>query len=115
MSSQQMPRAVAYARTASRWKVDQEAIGAQLGAYRQVAHELGATLEDEFADHGISGLTLERPALRQLLAYVAANPVDYVICADRPRLVLQRHLGELVAASFVVAEAGLVLASAAPA
>lgn len=86
MASQQLRRAVAYARTASRWKADQDAIDHQLHACRQVAAELGAALEHEFGDHGVSGLTLERAALRQLLAYVAAKPVDYVICSDTARL-----------------------------
>jgi DNA invertase Pin-like site-specific DNA recombinase len=86
MSAKEMPRAVAYARTASRKREDQAALAHQLHACRQVARELDATLEREFVDHGISGLTLNRVGLRQLLAYVAANPVDYVICADGTRL-----------------------------
>jgi DNA invertase Pin-like site-specific DNA recombinase len=86
MPDKETHRAVAYARTASRRRADQAAIGRQLHACRQVAAELDATLEREFVDHGISGLTLNRVGLRQLLVYVADNPVDYVICADGTRL-----------------------------
>ena len=86
MSSEQMRRAVAYARTASRQPADKGAIERQLRACRQAASERGLTLVQEFADDGASGLTLDREALRRLLAYVAGNPVDYVICIDGTRL-----------------------------
>jgi DNA invertase Pin-like site-specific DNA recombinase len=82
MLSEQTRRAVSYARTASTRKTDQGAADRQQRACRQAAGELHATLEHEFADHGASGLTLDRPALRRLLAYIEANHVDYVICAD---------------------------------
>jgi len=86
MSREKMRRAVAYARTASTREVDRGAVVSQLHTCRRMAGGLNATLEHEFADHGISGLTLDRPTLRQLLAYVAAHAVDYVICADASRL-----------------------------
>jgi len=86
MPSTRTKRSVAYARTASRQQADRGAIERQLRACRRAASERGLTLAQEFADDGASGLTLERAALRELLAYVAANPVDYVICSDAARL-----------------------------
>jgi DNA invertase Pin-like site-specific DNA recombinase len=121
MPEQEMKRAVIYARVASATKGDQAAIDRQLRKCRQAARALHAAPEHEFVDHGISGLTLNRVGLGQLLAYAAASPVDYVICADAARLSrdpeLYSYLAErlsIYGAQIIVADSGIATGAAAP-
>lgn len=69
----------------------------QVASCRQRAHEL-SVLDDNiavFIDEGVSGSTLDRPALRQLLDLVEGGGIDYVITLDPDRL--SRDLRDLLA------------------
>ncbi|MDI3299543.1 MAG: sigma-70 family RNA polymerase sigma factor [Bacillota bacterium] len=53
---------------------------------RRKAAELGARSVDEYADEGVSGAVLARPALLRLLAAVQEGRYDVVLCWDASRL-----------------------------
>ncbi|MDI3317272.1 MAG: recombinase family protein [Bacillota bacterium] len=53
---------------------------------RRKAAEMGARTVDEYADEGVSGAVLARPALLRLLAAVQEGRYDVVLCWDASRL-----------------------------
>ncbi|MCL6522286.1 MAG: recombinase family protein, partial [Firmicutes bacterium] len=53
---------------------------------RRRAAEIGAEAVDEYADEGVSGAVLARPALLRLLAAVQEGRYDVVLCWDASRL-----------------------------
>jgi site-specific DNA recombinase len=81
-----MRAAVAYCRSAV------EVRGTPSSAYRQesaivrYAKRRGLQLRATYIDAGVSGATLERPALRQLLADCRAGKIGAVVVKDKDRL-----------------------------
>ncbi|WP_246323187.1 recombinase family protein [Microlunatus parietis] len=65
-------------------------IPAQREANRHRALELGALVVAEFIERGRSGRSMERPELRQMLAYLQTRPVDFVIVHKIDRLARNR-------------------------
>jgi site-specific DNA recombinase len=76
-----------YARVSSEQQVRKETIDSQIDALRQRIAADGLILDESlgFADEGVSGSVLVRPALERLRDLVAAGGVDrlYVLCPDR--------------------------------
>jgi site-specific DNA recombinase len=62
---------------------------------RRYAEHRGLTLTLIYTDAGVSGVTLERPALQQLIADCRAGKVGTVITRDADRL--SRDLGQRIA------------------
>lgn len=91
-----MQRAIIYARLASNAQLDQRRLGYQLEQCRAVADEMGLTITAEFVDHGISGTTLDRPALHQALDHLANTQTGYLICSQPTVLARKFHLHDVV-------------------
>jgi site-specific DNA recombinase len=76
-----------YARVSSEQQVRKETIDSQTQALRQRIAADGLVLDEslEFADDGVSGSVLVRPALERLRDQAAAGGIDrlYVLCPDR--------------------------------
>jgi site-specific DNA recombinase len=76
-----------YARVSSEQQVRKETIDSQTRALRQRIAADGLVLDESFAfaDDGVSGSVLVRPALEQLRDQAAAGGIDrlYVLCPDR--------------------------------
>jgi site-specific DNA recombinase len=76
-----------YARVSSEQQVRKETIDSQLQALRQRIAADGLVLDESFgfADEGVSGSVLVRPALERLRDTAAAGGIDrlYVLCPDR--------------------------------
>jgi site-specific DNA recombinase len=76
-----------YARVSSEQQVRKETIDSQLQALRQRIAADGLALDESFgfADEGVSGSVLIRPALERLRDLAAAGAIDrlYVLCPDR--------------------------------
>ena len=76
-----------YARVSSEQQVRKETIDSQTQALRQRIADDGLVLDESFgfADDGVSGSVLVRPALERLRDLAAAGGVDrlYVLCPDR--------------------------------
>lgn len=81
-TTQRPEQAVIYTRVACDGPGSAENIERQREACRALAEQLNIIVTHEFADHGTSGNTLDRPALRALLDYVASHPVQYLICTS---------------------------------
>lgn len=112
MTKDHTQTAVLYARVASATQADQTRdTDRQFEECRRMADALDVTVEQEFADHGISGLTLERPALRQLFTYVETHPTDYVICAKLSQVAREVVLSHQVALQLRRHGARLAIAS----
>jgi DNA invertase Pin-like site-specific DNA recombinase len=103
-TNQQRPNTAAiYLRTASKSWYTVVSIIRQHDACIERANALGVTSEKIFLDRGVSGNTLDRPALKHLVDYVAAHRVRYVIASTPDRLArnpegsarLRRRLEEL--------------------
>ncbi|MXG88439.1 recombinase family protein [Nocardioides flavescens] len=78
--------AVIYARTASRATVDSAALDQQIAVCELGAAEIGAEVVGIFAEGGVSGNTADRPVLNALLARLAEQDVDLLICLDPTRI-----------------------------
>jgi site-specific DNA recombinase len=82
-----MIRVALYARVSSERQAQQDTIDSQLAALRERAGADGIHIApaDEYVDDGISGATLDRPALERLRDRAAEGGVDrlYVECPDR--------------------------------
>jgi site-specific DNA recombinase len=109
--------AVLYLRVSTKDQAERggEEEGFSIPSQRRSGHRkaaaLGATVVKEFIEPGESGKTLaKRPALRKLLAYIAENPVTYVIVDKVDRWARNRELDSLITRS--VREAGAQLISA---
>jgi site-specific DNA recombinase len=84
-------------------------IPAQREACRRKAEALGAVVVHEFADRGESARTSARPELQRMLAYVAENPVAYVIVHKVDRLA--RNRSDDVQIHMALKRAGVTLVS----
>jgi DNA invertase Pin-like site-specific DNA recombinase len=67
----------------------------QLRAIKRYAARRQFSLHDVYADAGVSGITLARPQLSQLLADCNAGRIKTVIATDPDRL--SRDTGQLIA------------------
>ena len=87
MKQNQEVRPAFYARVSSEQQVRKETIGSQTEALRRRIAADGLVLDESlgFADEGVSGSVLVRPALERLRDLAAAGGVDrlYVLCPDR--------------------------------
>ena len=84
-------------------------IPAQRDACHRRATVLDATVVREFVDRGESAKTADRPALKQMLAFVAAEHTDFVIVHKIDRLA--RNRADDLAISAVFQDAGAHLVS----
>lgn len=84
-------------------------IPAQREACRRKAEALGAVVIEEFADRGESAKTSARPELQRMLAYVAENPVAYLIVHKVDRLA--RNRSDDVQIHMALKNAGVTLVS----
>lgn len=89
----QLRRAISYIRVSTQGQAErggyQEglSIPAQREAIDDKAESLGAVIVKEFVERGRTGATNDRPALRELLAYVQETPgIDFVIVHKVDRL-----------------------------
>jgi site-specific DNA recombinase len=79
--------AVLYLRVASAYQRDQhDGIAQQRAACIREAERLGAVINGEYVDAGVSGNNMNRPGLLGLLRRVTERPVRYVIVRGRARL-----------------------------
>lgn len=82
-----VPRVAIYARVSSEQQAQEQTIASQVAALRERVAADGASLDDEFCfiDDGISGSTLQRPALERLRdqAYAGGLQKLYVHSPDR--------------------------------
>jgi site-specific DNA recombinase len=82
-----MKKTVAYCRTALESESDPlSGVSAQAEAVREFARQLGMTVHETYMDAGVSGVTLIRPALQQLLADCRAGKIGVVLTRDADRL-----------------------------
>lgn len=107
--------AVIYLRVSSKEQAEKggEAEGFSIPAQREAckrkAESLHAAVIEEFVDRGESAKTADRPELRRLLDYVAAQPVKYVIVHKVDRLA--RNRADDVAINLALQQAGVELVS----
>jgi site-specific DNA recombinase len=84
------PRRVAaiYARVSSERQRQEETIGSQLAALRELAAGRGLLVGEElvFCDDGFSGVTLNRPALERLRDRAAEGAFEVLLCHAPDRL-----------------------------
>ena len=80
--------AAIYARVSSERQRQQETIQSQLAELRELATERGLVVPDElvFQDEGVSGATLQRPALERLRDRAAEGTFDLLLCHSPDRL-----------------------------
>lgn len=83
-----VPRAAIYARVSSQKQKEGETIESQLMALRVFAKEKGFDIPEKliFADDGVSGSILQRPALDELRDVVRAEPLNYIFVYSPDRL-----------------------------
>jgi DNA invertase Pin-like site-specific DNA recombinase len=82
-----MKKTVAYCRVALASESDPLAeVSAQAEAVRGYARQRGITVHETYIDAGVSGATLARPALQQLLADCRARKIGVVLTRDADRL-----------------------------
>jgi len=86
---------VAYCRSANEPPDEPSAVRSQADAICDYAERRGLTLGCVYADAGVSGVTLDRPALQQLIADCRAGKIGAVITKDPDRL--SRDTRQLVA------------------
>ncbi len=85
-------------------------IPAQRSACQRKAAELGAEVEVEFVDAGASARSADRAGLQELLSFVSAGGVDYVLVHKLDRLARDR--ADDVAIVLAIRNAGATLVSA---
>ncbi len=81
-----MTRTAIYARVSSDRQEREETVQSQLVALRAFAHDQGDASPQEYVDEGISGATLERPALGQLRDAVRSGSIDAILLYAPDRL-----------------------------
>ena len=82
-----MRNIVAYCRTASALQSEPlTGIRRQAKAIRRYAKGRGLAITEAYSDAGVSGATLERPALQRLIADCRAGKVGAIITKDPERL-----------------------------
>ena len=93
-----LPKAVIYLRVSTRDQATRGgreegfSIPAQRDATKRKAAELGAFVAKEFVEGGVSGTTMNRPALKKMLAYIEErSDIQYVIVHKLDRLARNRH------------------------
>jgi DNA invertase Pin-like site-specific DNA recombinase len=86
---------VAYCRSANEPPDGPSSVRSQTEAIRDYAERRGLTLGSIYADKGLSGVTLDRPALQQLIADCRAGKIGTVITKDPDRL--SRDFRQLIA------------------
>lgn len=85
-------RAVIYARFSTELQSDKSAED-QIALCRTFAQREGLVIVGEFFDKAVSGATLHRPGIQQLLKFVGAGGVDIILCEELDRL--SRDMGDL--------------------
>jgi Resolvase, N terminal domain len=106
-----MNRAVAYCRTACGTPSDRlSGLEDQRNAIRQYATRNGLTVVDTYMDVGVSGASLNRPQLQQLIADCRAGNVRMVVTQDPDRL--SRDYSQLLALLQMFKAEGVCLAFA---
>jgi len=100
-------RAALYARVSTEDQAKNYSIPTQLEAMRNFVIEHGFEMVKEFTDEGISGATLDRPALGELREYAAQNMVDVILVYDPDRL--SRKLVHLMVLADEFERAGIKL------
>ena len=109
------PLAVTYLRVSTKEQAEMGghaegfSIPAQRMAVERQAQSIGAVIVEEFTDAGESARSADRPELQRMLAYLADNPVDYVIVHKIDRLARNR-LDDLTI-SLAMEDAGVQLVS----
>ena len=108
-------KAVLYLRVSTKEQAERDgdpegySIPAQREACTRKAAALDAVVIEEFADRGESARNADRPDLQRMLAYVAANQVDYVIVHKVDRLA--RNRADDVEITLAIRSAGAALVS----
>ncbi len=109
-------RAVSYLRVSTREQAERGgreegfSIPAQRDANKKKTQSLGAFIVKEFADKGESGTSMNRPALKAMIAYLKVTPdIDYVIVHKVDRLA--RNRADDVAISQLLDELGIRMIS----
>jgi site-specific DNA recombinase len=90
-----MKPVVAYCRSATEPPDEPSAVCSQADAICDYAERRGLILGSIYADAGVSGVTLDRPALQQLIADCRAGKISAVITKDPDRL--SRDFRQLIA------------------
>jgi len=115
MSEDATRRAVIYLRVSSTQQaetdIDHEgfSLPAQREACERKARALGAEVDVEYMDRGISATSTRRPGLQAMLARLAEGGIDYVIVHKVDRLA--RNRADDVAIVMAIREAGAQLVS----
>src|SRR6266581_1536426 len=104
----QLPAAI-YARVSTEDQGRGYSIPTQIEACQRLAQQEGYVVPDShiFVDEGITGTTLERPALRRLRDLVTAQAIAAVIILDPDRL--SRKMGKLLVLTDELEAAGIPL------
>jgi site-specific DNA recombinase len=84
-------------------------IPAQREGCKRKAASLDAVIAEQFVERGESAKTADRPELQRMLAYIAENPVKYVIVHKVDRLARSR--ADDVAINLAIRQAGAELVS----
>ena len=77
---------IIYARVSTDEQADKYGIESQLRACRELCKRNGHTILAELKDEGVSGATMERPALRDLRARAKARECEAIVMYDLDRL-----------------------------
>jgi site-specific DNA recombinase len=96
---------VAYCRSACEPQGGPSAADRQVQMIRGYAEHRGLTLDAIYTDAGVSGATLERPALQRLIADCRAGKIGTVITKDTDRL--SRDRGQLFALLHIFGTTGV--------
>jgi len=81
-----MKRAVCYARVSTKKQVDGYSISDQLADMRKYARKHSLEIIREFIEPGVTGETLNRPALNELREFVRSGQTDHIIFAEIDRI-----------------------------
>jgi len=100
-----MKSIVAYCRSACEPQGGPSSVHGQARAIRHYATSRGWTVRATYTDAGVSGVTLDRPGLQDLLAACRAGKIGMVVTKDPERL--SRDTSQLVALIHFFAKAGV--------
>jgi site-specific DNA recombinase len=100
-----MRTVVAYCRSAFEPQGGPSAVHSQAQAMRDYANRNGLVIRETYMDAGVSGVTLERPALQRLLADCRAGKVGTVVTKEPERL--SRDTSQLVALLHMFRKSGV--------
>jgi site-specific DNA recombinase len=96
---------VAYCRSACEEPGTPSSAYSQALTIRRYAKRRGMNVREVYIDPGVSGITLDRPALQRLIADCRSGKIGTVITKDRERL--SRDMGQLVALLHVFGKTGV--------